>query len=60
MSSEKPTPPLAPPTPSERSERDDALTKARTYFVVDPRKVTGKDLYERILAMREEAPRKNV
>ena len=54
MSSEKPTPP--PTTPIERSEKGEA--KARTYFVVDPRKVTGKDLYERIMAMREEALKK--
>ena len=52
MDTKKPT----PTPPSEQSEGDEA--KARSYFVVDPRKVTGKDLYERILAMREQAPKR--
>jgi hypothetical protein len=56
MDPEKPTP--APTPLCEQSERVAGLAKARTYFVVDPRKVTGKDLYERILAMREAAKKK--
>jgi len=56
MDNKKPTPPPTPP--SDRSERDEAPPKTRTYFAFDPRKMSVNDMAARMMAIREEALKK--